>query len=93
MSDQQGQVPEEDLPETGQEVTDDELEQDPEEVPDGEFLTPESAAADPTIDDEEQHQDPHSDLPEGTRAADYEAQEQRDGSEETPSVERGQREG
>jgi hypothetical protein len=80
--------PEENLPDTGEPVDDSE----PEPVPDHEFMAPEQAADDPTVDDAEQEEQPHNDLPEGTRAQDYE-NEQADGTEETPPAERGQRGG
>jgi hypothetical protein len=84
--------PEEDLPMSGEELTGEELNVDLEPMSAEEFLGPEQAREDPRVDDEEQEERPHSDLPEGTRAADYEAEEQ-DGGEETPPAERGQREG
>jgi hypothetical protein len=85
--------PEEDLPMSGEELTGEELNVDLEEMSAEEFLGPEQAREDPRVDDEEQEEQPHTDLPEGTRAADYEAQEGQDGGEETPPAERGQREG
>jgi hypothetical protein len=84
--------PEEDFPMSGEELTGEELNVDLEEMSAEECLGPEQAREDPRVDDEEQEEQPHTDLPEGTRAADYEAEEQ-DGGEETPPAERGQREG
>jgi hypothetical protein len=81
--------PEEQLPPEGEPVTTD---PDPDPVPDEEFMDPEKAAEDPTVDNTEQEEQPHRDLPEGTRAQDYE-NEQADGTEETPPAERGQRGG
>jgi hypothetical protein len=43
-----------------------------EDVPEEDFLPPEEAAQDDTIDNEEAEEQPHQDLPEGTRAQDYE---------------------
>jgi hypothetical protein len=78
---------EEELPEEGEPVGDDVLHADLQPLSDDEFLGPDEAREDPTVDDEEREVQPHTDLPEGARAEDYEA------GEETPPVERGQREG
>jgi hypothetical protein len=90
MSEQGKPHPEQDLPMSGEELTGEELAQDPPELPADEFLGPDEAREDPSIDDEEAEEPRHTDLPEGARAEDY---EQQDGGEETPAFERGQRQG
>jgi hypothetical protein len=75
---------------SGEELTGEELAQDPPEVAGRRVPGPDEAREDPSVDDEEAEEPRHTDLPEGARAEDY---EQQDGGEETPAAERGQRRG
>jgi hypothetical protein len=88
-------APEETLPETGEPIDPDELDRlEHEGADDVEFLEPDRARGDETVDDEEAEEQPHppDQLPEGATAADY-AREHADGEEETPPAERGQAHG